>query len=237
MIAVTGADQGYGRIISSALAMAGADVVLIGTNPDSLAAHASSIEASTARSGWGVQRIGGSAIPIKADVGVPLDWRSAQNRILEIFGALHGVVHLADKRAYSSFALLSEGEWMDLFSCNVKSTVAIAQLVRRYLPDTWITVIGPHLDEKGLHVSPQRGALRGLVENAHVEELRANLVLPGRAPGGEEALDKPLSDAVLALALPELRHLRGNIVRVPMPPLTRSRGEMHEQAGQEFRRG
>jgi len=219
VIAVTGADQGYGRVISSALAHAGADVVLIGVNPESLAAHASSIEASTARHGYGEALMGGTAIPIKADVGVPLDWRSAQNRILEIFGALHGVVHLADKRAHSSFTLLSEGEWMDLFNCNVKSAVAITQLTRRYLQSTWLTIIGPHLDEKGLHVSPQRGALRGLVEHAHVEDLRVNLVLPGRAPSGDETLDKPLADAVLALALPELQHLQGNIVRVPMPQL------------------
>lgn len=239
VIAVTGADQGYGRTISAALALAGADVVLIGINTESLAAHAGIIEASTARYRAHDGRSGGTAIPIKADVGVPLDWRSAQNRILEIFGALHGVVHLADKRAHTSFTLLSESEWMDLFNCNVKSTVAIAQLARRYLPDTWMTVIGPHMDEKGLHVSPQRGALRGLVEHAHTEELRVNLVLPGRAPAGEETLDRPLSDVVLSLALPELRHLQGNVVRVPMPPLPSLRaGDVNSlQPGMEYRRG
>ena len=255
VIAVTGADQGYGRIISSALALAGADVVLIGVNTESLAAHASSIESSTIRAnallnsarldnaGPGAEPQGepqgGTAIPIKADVGVPLDWRSAQTRILEIFGVLHGVVHLADKRAHSTFTLLSENEWMDLFNCNVKSSVAIAQLARRNMPDTWLTIIGPHLDEKGLHVSPQRGALKGLVEQAHTEDLRANLVLPGRAPSGEEALDRPLAEAVLALALPELRHLQGNILRVPMPPVPSPRpGEVNSAlAGMEYGRG
>lgn len=242
VIAVTGADQGYGRTISSALAQAGADVVLIGTNTETLSAHASIIEASAARRGSRTdseRTAGGTAIPIKASVDVPLDWRSAQNRILEIFGALHGVVHLADKRASGSFTLLSEGEWMDLFNCNVKSSVAIAQLARRNMPDTWLTIIGPHLDEKGLHVSPQRGALKGLVEQAHTEDLRANLVLPGRAPSGEEALDRPLADAVLALALPELRHLRGNVLRVPMPPVPNPRpGEVNSLlAGMEYGRG
>ena len=252
---MTGADQGYGRVISNALALAGADVVLIGVNTESLAAHASSIEASTLRAssrrrglpgaafpGAGFPETelpGGTAIPIKADVGVPLDWRSAQTRILEIFGVLHGVVHLADKRAHSSFTLLSEGEWMDLFNCNVKSSVAIAQLARRNMQGAWLTIIGPHLDEKGLHVSPQRGALKGLVEQAHTEELRANLVLPGRAASGEEVLDRPLADAVLALALPELRHLQGNVVRVPMPPLPSVRGPEsgQPQPGMEYRRG
>ena len=211
VIAVTTADQGYGRSISQALARAGASVVLIGGNVETLAQLASHIEYA-----------GGSAIPIKADVGVPLDWLSAQTRILEIFGALHGVVHLADKRAHSAFPTLSEAEWMDLFNCNVKSSVGITQILRRRLPGTWLTLIGPHLDETGLHAPPQRGALRGLVENAHLEDLRLNVLLPSRASSGEEH-DRALSDAVIALAQRELRHLRGAIIDVPMPSAPKER--------------
>lgn len=212
VIAVTGADQGYGRAISAGLARAGASVVLIGGNSETLAAAASSLELA-----------GGTAIPLKADVGVPLDWLSAQNRILEIFGALHGIVHLADKRAHTNFTLLSENEWMDLFNCNVKSSVAIAQIVRRRLSGTWLTIVGPHLDEPGLQVHPQRGAIRGLVEHAHDEELRVNLVLPGRASSGDETLDRPLAEAVLMLAAPTLAHLRGTVLEVPLPPVPRLR--------------
>ncbi|GGS41745.1 SDR family NAD(P)-dependent oxidoreductase [Deinococcus knuensis] len=208
VIAVTGADQGYGRTISAALASAGASVVLIGANSDTLATAASHLE-----------HTGGHAIPIKADVGVPLDWLSAQNRILEIFGALHGIVHLADKRSHSEFTSLSENEWMDLFNCNLKSTVGITQIVRRRLPGTWLTIIGPHLDERGLQVNPQRGALRGLVEQAHTEDLRLNLLLPGRASSGDDTLDAPLANAVLALAAPGMKHLRGNVMDVPMPAI------------------
>ncbi|SMB95719.1 NAD(P)-dependent dehydrogenase, short-chain alcohol dehydrogenase family [Deinococcus hopiensis KR-140] len=212
VVAVTGADQGYGRVVSLALAHAGASVVLLGGNSETLAAAASSLELA-----------GGTAIPIQADVGVPLDWLSAQNRVLEIFGALHGVVHLSDKRAHTNFTLLSENEWMDLFNCNVKSSVAIAQILRRRQPGAWLTLIGPHLDETGLHAHPQRGALRGLVEHAHDEDLRVNMVLPGRASSGEEALDRPLADAVLTLALPGLSHLRGTVLEVPLPPVPKVR--------------
>ncbi|MFC6749158.1 SDR family NAD(P)-dependent oxidoreductase [Deinococcus aquaticus] len=209
---MTGADQGYGRTISAALASAGASVVLIGANSETLATAASHLE-----------HTGGHAIPIKADVGVPLDWLSAQNRILEIFGALHGIVHLADKRSHSEFTSLSENEWMDLFNCNLKSTVGIAQIVRRRLPGTWLTIIGPHLDERGLQAHPQRGALRGLVEQAHTEDLRLNLLLPSRASSSDDTLDAPLSNAVLALAAPGMKHLRGNVMDVPMPPIPKIR--------------
>ncbi|MDV6373569.1 SDR family NAD(P)-dependent oxidoreductase [Deinococcus arenicola] len=212
VIAVTGADAGYGKTVSAALARLGASVVLIGNNSESLAAQSSALEKS-----------GGRAIPIKADVSVPLDWLSAQTRILEIFGALHGIVHLADKRTNASFTMLSEGEWMDLFNSNVKSSVAIAQILGRRLPDTWLTIIGPHGDEQGLQAHPQRGAIRGLVEVAAREELRLNMLLPSRASSGNEALDRPLADAVLALAAPRMRHLRGNIIDVPLPPAPKVR--------------
>lgn len=214
VIAVTGADQGYGRVVSAALARAGASVVLIGNNSETLAVAASQLE-----------HAGGHAIPIKADVGVPLDWLSAQTRILDIYGALHGIVHLADKRAHTEFTMLSESEWMDLFNCNVKSSVAIAQILRRRLPETWLTIIGPHLDERGLQAHPQRGAIRGLVEQAHAEDLRLNLLLPARASSGEEPLDRPLAAAVLALASPALGHLRGNVLEIPLPEVPRVRPE------------
>lgn len=206
VIAVTGADTGYGKTVSTALAKTGASVVLIGNNSESLSAQASALE-----------RSGGHAIPIKADVSVPLDWLSAQTRILEIFGALHGIVHLADKRTNVSFTALSENEWMELFNSNVKSSVAIAQILGRRLPDTWLTIIGPHGDEPGLQAHPQRGAIRGLVEAAVREELRLNMLLPSRASSGDELLDRPLSDAVLALAAPRMRHLLGNVMDVPLP--------------------
>ncbi|MFD1732414.1 SDR family NAD(P)-dependent oxidoreductase [Deinococcus malanensis] len=76
---MTGADQGYGRLVASTLAHAGASVILTGNNSETLAAVASQLELA-----------GGIAVPIKADVTVPLDWLSAQTRILEIFGALAG---------------------------------------------------------------------------------------------------------------------------------------------------
>lgn len=212
VIAVTGADQGFGRLISHVLARCGASVVMIGGNTESLSAAASALE-----------QYGGEAIPLKADVSVPMDFIGAQERILEIFGALHGVVHLADRRASTTFSLLTENEWMELFNSNVKSTVGIAQIVARRLPGTWLTVIGPHLDEAGLQVYPQRGAIVGLVEEAQREELRVNLLLPGRASCGDEALDRPLAEAVLSLALPELRHLRGNVVEVPLAPAPKIR--------------
>lgn len=214
VIAVTGADQGYGRLIASALARAGASVVLIGTNSETLAGLASMLEGR-----------GGAAIPLKADVTVPMDWLGAQERILEIFGALAGVVHVADRRSGTPFLLLSENEWMELFAANVKSSVALAQILARRLPGAWLTLIGPHLDESGLQAHPQRGALEGLVRHAAAEDLRANLLLPSRASSGDDAHDAPLAATALALAAGALSHIRGEVLRVPLPE--RPRNHLH----------
>ena len=208
VIAVTGADRGYGRVMAQGLADAGATLVLVGKQGELLAGLASLIE-----------RSGTTAIPMQADVSVPLDWIKVQGRILDIFGALEGVVHSADKRAHPALNLLSESEWMDLFQANMKSSVSIAQTMRQRLPQSWLTVIGPHLDEGGLQGHTLRGGLRGLLDSAQEDGFRINLLLPSRSPSGEDELDIGVVNAVTALASPGLMHLRGMCIDVPLPAI------------------
>ena len=220
VVVVTGADQSYGRLVGTALAYAGASVILVGTATETLAALAS-----------GIEQRGGRAIPLTANVSEPTDWIGALERILDIYGSLAGVVHLADKRAHSSrFHELSENEWMDLFSSNVKSTVVITQILRRRQPQAWLTIIGPHRDEKGLQAYTQRGAIRALVEHAGQEKMRLNLLLPSRTSSGDDQVDRPLADVVLALATPNLIHLGGNVLEVPLPPLRAGERPSSERA-------
>lgn len=206
VIAVTAADRGFGRVMAQGLADAGATLVLVGKQAELLAGLASMIE-----------RSGTTAIPMQADVSVPLDWMKVQQRILDIFGALDGVVHSADKRAHPSLNLLSENEWMELFQANMKSSVGIAQTMRQSLPGSWLTIIGPHLDEGGLQGYTLRGGLRGLAESARLDGFRINLLLPSRSPSGEDELDKGVVSSVVALASPALMHLMGLSIDIPLP--------------------
>lgn len=206
MIAMTAADRGFGRVMAQGLADAGATLVLVGKQAELLAGLASMIE-----------RSGATAIPMQADVSVPLDWIKVQKRILDIFGALDGVVHSADKRAHPSLNLLSEAEWMELFQANMKSSVGIAQTMRQHLPGSWLTIIGPHLDEGGLQGYTLRGGLRGLVESAQLDGFRINLLLPSRSPSGEDELDMGVVSSVVALASPALMHLTGLSIDIPLP--------------------
>ncbi|WP_261664658.1 SDR family NAD(P)-dependent oxidoreductase [Deinococcus sp. Marseille-Q6407] len=211
VIAITAADRGFGRVMAQGLADAGATLVLVGKMGEQLAGLASLIE-----------RSGATAIPMQADVSVPLDWIKVQKRIVEIFGALQGVVHSADKRTHPSLTLLSENEWMDLFQANMKSSVGIAQTLLQRLPGSWLTIVGPHLDEGGLQGNTLRGGLRGLVDSAHSEGLRINLLLPSRSPSGEDELNIGVVNAVTALASPALMHLTGMCIDVPLPVVQRS---------------
>lgn len=213
VIAVTSADQGYGRLISGALAEAGADIILVGNNSAALATAASMIE-----------RRGMVAIPLTADVSVSLDWKSVIGRVQDIFGQLHGVIHLADRRAHGNELTLTESEWLELFGRNLKSTMIITQQMQRDPTSTWLTLVGTHLDEQSLFAHAQRGALEELVRHSQ-GSARMNLVLPSRASSGDAALDRPLIDAVLALALPTLSQLRGSVLEIPLAPVPKREGE------------
>ncbi|MBB6100109.1 NAD(P)-dependent dehydrogenase (short-subunit alcohol dehydrogenase family) [Deinobacterium chartae] len=222
VIAVTAAESGFGRSIATALSTQGATVVLIGGNAEAASQLASRIEAQ-----------GGSAIPIKSEGTGLLDWTGAQEKILEIFGSLHGVVHVADKVSHSNFDYLPASEWNDLTSWNVRSTLLILQSLERALPETWTTLIGPPLSADKLHMHALRGALEQLTTHALQERLRVNLLLPSRSAGSEEH-DRGLCELVIALADPHLAHIGGNVIPVPLPDLPSLEMEFQGNLGEDW---
>jgi NAD(P)-dependent dehydrogenase (short-subunit alcohol dehydrogenase family) len=208
IIAVTDAESGYGRSISLALAQRGATVVLLSNNSESASGLASHIE-----------NLGGTAIPIKADLSSPADYAAAQNKVLELYGHLSGVVHLADKSSPSQFDFVSMMEWSDLFAANVRSSLSVLQNLRRQLPHTWLILVGSAA-EWHLHLHVVRGALEALTKGASLEKMRVNLLIPNRVSGGE-AYDSELCELIAAFANPRLAHIGGNIIEVKMPPAPR----------------
>lgn len=202
VIAVTGAQSGYGRDLSVALAAAGATVVLLGTNAEALSGLASHIELR-----------GGQAIPMQADSRQAAELRRAGRTVDEVFGGLHGVVHLADKRARGD---VTAGEWNDLYEYNIRSTYNVLQGLRLRGGRVWLILVGPHADEAGVHAAAQRGAMAAICEHGQEYALRANLVIPARAHGGEAA-SRPLVQTVLHLADPALAHVSGLTIPVRDP--------------------
>lgn len=224
VIAVTGAESGYGRLASMALAAAGAHVVLVGEQSDVLAGVASAIE--------NPKRV---IIPLKAKVSVSLDWQNTQDRIMDIFGVLHGVVHSANMQSHTPFSTLTENEWTEMFDYNVKSSISIAQIICRRKTQTWLTLIGPHLSDQNLQAYPQREALRGLVEYGQAENLRINMILPSRENSGNITLDKAVAQSVTMLADPNSQHIVGNVLTVHLPEYNKDPLKYIEQSHHPIR--
>lgn len=212
VIAITQAETGYGRSIALALSRRSATVALFGNNSEMTAQLASFIEST-----------GGSAIPIRVDATSSSDHATAQEKVIELYGHLDGVVHLANQESAASFGFLTMSEWVDLLNINVRSTLAILHAIHRQTPQTWLTVIGTS-DAQKLHLQAIRGALEGLTRSARLEDVRCNLLLPNRISGGE-MYDQELCEMVALLANPKLSHIGGNVIEVPLPNLPGLHGE------------
>ena len=100
--------------------------------------------------------------------------------------------------------------------------MGIAQTLRQRLPGAWLTIVGPHLDEGGLPGHTLRGGLKGLMDSTRDDRFRMNLVLPSRSPSGEDDLDVGVVNTVVALATPELLHLKGLCIDIPLPAIQHS---------------
>ncbi|WP_189008212.1 SDR family NAD(P)-dependent oxidoreductase [Deinococcus roseus] len=207
IVAVTNADQGFGRSIALLLAEMDATVILLSENPEAISVLASEIEEQ-----------GGEAIPIKASPTSMSDWRAALEKVTEIFGEVHGIVHVADRVSYSHFDYLPESEWVEIANYNVRSSLTILQHIKRNRQHTWVTIIAPPLDAQLLHMHAFRGALIHLTQHASQENLRVNLLVPSRAAHSDE-WDVGLSTAVCHFADPRMEHIVGNIINVPLPPV------------------
>jgi NAD(P)-dependent dehydrogenase (short-subunit alcohol dehydrogenase family) len=207
VIAVTGAGRGYGHAIGRAVGAAGASVIVVDADAEAAAAVASELEA-----------LGAQAIPIKGNFSVQLEVASTFEKMLEIFGALTGVVHLADGVSHTKFRRLHEAEWSDLLDHHARSSYLLLQSLGLKAKGAWATLVLPPADGLEPQVRALRGLLCGLVEGLSESGVRANGLIPSRPSGGLEA-DALLAQAALALALPHTRGLSGASLHVALPAL------------------
>lgn len=107
---VTGASGGVGRAIARGLAVEGAAVGLIGRNTGALRETAAMIE-----------RDGGKALPIEADIGVGSDVERSVAELVAAYGRLDLVAHAAGVLRLGPATDMPEQDWDLLFRTNVKS--------------------------------------------------------------------------------------------------------------------
>ena len=118
---ITGGSRGLGREMALAIADAGADVVLVGRNPESLAATADEIRG-----------LGRTAIAIEADVGDPAACDAVCQKALREFGPIDILINNVGGRRIDvpteDFPL---EQWQKIIDLNLTSTFVGTKLVGR----------------------------------------------------------------------------------------------------------
>lgn len=184
VVVVTGAGRGIGREIALALARAGADVVLAGRDPATLAATAEEAE-----------RHGAAALVEATDVTDPAQVDRLGERTLAAFGHVDGLVANSGVGGPSGpLWTLSHEEWESTFAVNV---TGVFLCCRAFLPAMLeqsagsIVVIGSMTGKRPLWgrspYAASKLALVGLVRTLALETassgVRVNLISPGTVAG------------------------------------------------------
>ncbi|MFO7546044.1 MAG: SDR family NAD(P)-dependent oxidoreductase [Trueperaceae bacterium] len=211
VVLVTNVGQGFGRAVALAYGRAGYDVVCADRDVELASKTAAELE-----------ELGGQAIPIQADMTTQMDVLSAYQKVLEIFGALGGVVHLATQVSTTPFENLAEGEFFELMAEDVRSTFLVLKAAARLLAGGWVVVVAPPVEE-AVQMHAVHGALRDMMQGFRRRYAypRVNLVLPSRVPA-DPRHDQALVRAVRFLGSPESAGVTGQVVDVELPPPPRA---------------
>lgn len=176
---VTGAASGIGRAIAVALAGAGARVVLLDVDEENGTAAARAIE-----------RDGGRALFLRADVSQSVDCASAVDRVVERFDRLDILVNNAGIIRRADVVDLPEQEWDRVMAVNVKSAFllskfAVPVMTRRgggaivNIASGWGLVGGP----RAAAYCASKGAVVLLTKAMAIDHgpagIRVNCVCPG----------------------------------------------------------
>ncbi|MGE3408610.1 MAG: SDR family NAD(P)-dependent oxidoreductase [Pirellulales bacterium] len=116
---ITGGNRGLGREMALAVADAGADVVLVGRDAESLAATAADIQA-----------LGRDAQIIQADVGQPAGCEAACRQALDEFGPIDIVINnVGGRRINIPTEEMPLETWREIMDLNLTSTFLCTKLL------------------------------------------------------------------------------------------------------------
>src|SRR5690606_1872721 len=185
VVLVTNVGQGFGRAVSLAYGRAGYHVVCADRDVDLASKTAAEVE-----------ELGGQAIPIQADMTTQMDVLTTFQKVLEIFGALGGVVHVAEHVNTTPFENMAEAEFFEVLVEDVRSSFLVLKTAARLLSVGWVVIVAPPaLGAVQMHTV--QGALARMVTGfrERFKFPRANLVVPSRLSSD------PLHDQALVRAV------------------------------------
>ncbi len=206
MVLVTNVGQGFGRAVSLAYGRAGYHVVCADRDVDLASKTAAEVE-----------ELGGQAIPIQADMTTQMDVLTTYQKVLEIFGALGGVVHVAEHVNTTPFENMAEAEFLEVMIENVRSSFLVLKTAARLLSVGWVVIVAPPA-AGAVQMHAAQGALVRMVTGFKERFAfpRANLVIPSR-PSSDPLHDQALVRAVRYFGSPESAGVSGQVVDVELP--------------------
>jgi len=206
VVLVTNVGQGFGRAVALAYGRAGYHVVCADRDVDLAAKTAAEVE-----------ELGGQAIPIQADMTTQMDVLTTYHKVLEIFGALGGVVHLAEHVNTTPFENMAEAEFFEVMAETVRSSFLVLKTAARLLSVGWVVIVAPPaVDSVQMHTV--QGALSSMVTGFRQRFTfpRANVVVPSRL-SSDPRHDQALVRAVRYFGSLESSGVSGQAVSVDLP--------------------
>lgn len=179
-IIVTGGNRGLGFAIASALAVDGAQVMLVARDRDSL-------EGAAAR----IREMGGIASHVGADISDPGSAEGIVQRTLEEFGGLEGLVNNAGVFIWKSFMDLTVDDFDRSIATNLAAPFYLARAAARvmvrqgeggsiiHMGSIHGTVPEPKVVPQCAAKSGLIGLTRSMAEALREYDIRVNLICPG----------------------------------------------------------
>ena len=176
---VTGASKGIGKSIAAVLAKSGVRVVCCARNEDTLSAACSEIEKN-----------GGRALPVRADVSSPSDRSQLIERAISEFGGIDFLINNAGIHMEKDALELSDEEMLGVMETNFLPMFSLSRDVARQMIDRGggkIINIGSYWGQLGvprqLAYCVSKGAIEAMTRCLAVEWARHDIQVNTLAPG------------------------------------------------------
>jgi 3-oxoacyl-[acyl-carrier protein] reductase len=176
---VTGSSSGIGRATALLFAREGADVVINGRNEQKIASVVKEVEA-----------LGRRALGIRANVGSFPEVNAMAEKALKEFGHLDILVSNAGVFHHQSFLAMTEEEWDDVLTVDLKGTFnSVRAVIGAMLAQKWgriicVTAISglagyPNMTHIAAAKTGTHGFIKALAREVASSGVTANVIAPG----------------------------------------------------------